>query len=550
MTLSFSDSSERFWRLVGALKGAPASEKGSAFEMLARHAANLVGPEFPRTEAADRLLALAGAHGLIEAYGDDGVQEMLARAFAEPADDNNDGGLDAEETRPPAFSDEALALGFAEQHAEHLRYVAVWGRWLRWDGVRWRSDDTLYAFHLARRRCREAAHSCDKPKISATLASAKTVAAVERLARSDRRIAATTDQWDTDLWALNTPAGVVDLRTGDRRFAAPHDYMTKVTGVAPDSSCPIPTWLRFLDRICGGNAELVAFLQRMSGYALTGVTSEHALFFIYGTGANGKSTFLNALTGCLGDYHRTSAIETFTASTTERHPTDLAALRGARLVTAVETEEGRRWAESKIKSLTGGDRIAARFMRQDFFEFTPTFKLIIAGNHKPGLRSVDEAIRRRFHLVPFTVTVPLDERDEALAEKLKSEWPGILAWSVQGCLHWRVRGLDAPEVVRTATHAYLEAEDALAAWIEDEGDIDLNAWEASADLFRSWKNWADRSGEYHGSIKKFSQRLEDRAEAIGIRKGRDGQGRRGFYGLRVTKIDLVNRPDEPPSAAT
>ena len=126
----------------------------------------------------------------------------------------------------------------------------------------------------------------------------------------------------------------------------------------------------------------------------------------------------------------------------------------------------------------------------------------------------------------------------------------ILAWAVQGCLHWRVRGLDAPEVVRTATHAYLEAEDALAAWIEDEGDIDLNAWEASADLFRSWKNWSDRSGEYHGSIKKFSQRLEDRAEAIGIRKGRDGQGRRGFYGLRVTKVDLVSRPDEPPIAAT
>ena len=218
-------------------------------------------------------------------------------------------------------------------------------------------------------------------------------------------------------------------------------------------------------------------------------------------------------------------------------------------MTAVETEEGRRWAESKIKSLTGGDRIAARFMRQDFFEFTPTFKLIIAGNHKPGLRSVDEAIRRRFHLVPFTVTVPPDERDETLSEKLKSEWPGILAWVIQGCLHWRVRGLDAPEVVRTATDAYLEDEDALAAWIEDEGDIDLNAWEALADLFRSWKNWADRSGEYHGSVKKFSQRLEDRAEAIGVRKGRDGQGRRGFYGLRVTKVDLVNRPDEPPGNA-
>src|SRR5262249_4902153 len=151
---------------------------------------------------------------------------------------------------------------------------------------------------------------------------------------------------------------------------------------------------------------------RLLGYALTGLTIEHALFFLYGTGANGKSVLMSTVAGILGSYHRTAPIETFTASTSERHPTDLAGLRGARLVTAVETEEGRRWAESKIKALTGGDRIAARFMRQDFFEFTPQFKLVIAGNHKPGLRSVDEAIRRRFNLVPFTVTIPKAERDE------------------------------------------------------------------------------------------------------------------------------------------
>ena len=245
--------------------------------------------------------------------------------------------------------------------------------------------------------------------------------------------------------------------------------MTKVTGIAPNGSCPTPVWAQFLDRTTGGDQELAKFLQRMSGYALTGLTDEHALFFIYGTGANGKSTFLNALTGCAGDYHKTSPIETFTASATERHPTDLAALRGARLVTAVETEEGRRWAESKIKSLTGGDRIAARFMRQDFFEFTPTFKLVIAGNHKPGLRSVDEAIRRRFHLVPFTVTVPPEERDETLAERLRAEWPGILAWAIEGCLDWRRQRLSPPAAVQAATAAYLDAEDALAAWIEDEG---------------------------------------------------------------------------------
>ena len=169
----------------------------------------------------------------------------------------------------------------------------------------------------------------------------------------------------------------------------------------------------------------------------------------------------------MGDYHRAAPIETFTASTNERHPTDLAGLRGARLVTAVETEEGRRWAESKIKVLTGGDKIAARFMRQDFFEFMPQFKLLIAGNHKLGLRSVDEAVRRRFNLIPFTVTIPPGERDQALSDKLKAELPGVLAWMIDGCLDWRTEWLSPPVAVTAATAAYLDAEDAIAAWMDE-----------------------------------------------------------------------------------
>jgi putative DNA primase/helicase len=546
MSISASEAIEKFWSLVDIFRAAPPSEKCTAFGELVRRAANLIAePEFPRTEAADRLKAVADTNGLSEAHGDDWVQEMLAKGFAEPALDDDTVTLDADDRRPPNFSDEALALGFAEEHSRYLRFIAAWGRWSFWNDVRWQFDDTLRAYDLVRRSCRAAASACDKPKIAVSIASAKTVAAVERLARADRRIAATTEQWDSDPWLLNTPGGVVDLRTGNIRPSLPSDYITKATSVTPDGACPISTWLRFLDRTADGNAELVYFLQRMSGYALTGVTSEHALFFIYGTGANGKSTFLNTLIGCQGDYHRTSPIETFTASATERHPTDLAALRGARLVTAVETEEGRRWAESKIKSLTGGDRIAARFIRQDFFEFTPTFKLIIAGNHKPGLRSVDEAIRRRFNLVPFTTTVPPAERDETLADQLRAEWPGILAWAIQGCLDWQQQGLAPPAVVRDATAAYLEAEDAMAAWIEDQGQIDPNAWESSADLFKSWKSWADRFGEFHGSLKKFCQRLEDRGGTLGLRKGRDGKGRRGFFGLCVTKPDLVTGAGGP-----
>jgi putative DNA primase/helicase len=444
------------------------------------------------------------------------------------------------DVRPPAFSDDALATRFAEQHENRLRYVAAWNQWLEWDGRRWLPDKTLLASHLVRRCCRKVAKECNsKPKISVAIASAKTAFAVERLTRSDRKFAATTEQWDTDEWLLNTPAGVIDLRTGKRRVHRQLDYMTKMTGVAPDGSCSIETWIKFLERVTGGDGDLIGFIQRMAGYALTGSTRDHALFFCYGTGANGKSTLLNALTGCIGDYHRASPIETFTASATERHPTDLAGLRGARLVTSVETEEGRRWAESKIKALTGGDKIAARLMRQDFFEFIPSFKLIIAGNHKPGLRSVDEAIRRRFHLLPFVVTIAAAERDETLSEKLKAEWPGILAWMIQGCLDWQARGLAAPEVVQAATSAYMEAEDTFAAWFDECAVRDNGSFETTGDLWASWDSYAKRVGEFPGSAKKFSQRLEDQGAAIGVRRHRT-ETHRGFLGLRLIRPDLAS----------
>jgi putative DNA primase/helicase len=435
------------------------------------------------------------------------------------------------EPRPPVFSDEALALRFAERHAGDLRYVAAWSKWLRWTGAVWQFDDTLGAFDLARIICREAAAECNKGRVAAGIASAKTVAAIERLARADRRLAATIDQWDADPWLLNTPCGIVDLRSGALAKLDPGRYCTKITAVGPGGECKI--WLAHLYRIAGGNGELVSYLQRVAGYALTGSTQEHALFFAHGHGANGKSVTTSTIAGVFGDYHRTAPIETFVASNGDRHPTDLAGLRAARLVTAVETEEGRGWAESKIKTLTGGDRIAARFMRQDFFEYTPSFKLLIAGNHRPGLRSVDEAIRRRFHLIPFDVTIPASERDVALVERLKAEWPGILAWAIQGCLNWQRQSLQPPAAVREATEAYLLAEDALTAWIDEKCERRSTAWTAVGDLFASWSAWATRLGEQPGSAKRFAQTLGSR----GFVAKRKDFGR-GFEGLKL-KLQYV-----------
>jgi len=196
----------------------------------------------------------------------------------------------------------------------------------------------------------------------------------------------------------------IDLRTGEQYAPRPTDYMTRLAPVAPGGDCPL--WRAFLARATDGDGELQAYLQRMCGYWLTGHVHDHALFFLYGTGANGKTVFIETVQGYSGDYALTAPIETFLAPKGERHPTELAMLRGARLVVAHETEAGRHWNESRIKALTGGDTIAARFMRQDFFTYKPTFKLCIVGNHKPALRTVNEAIRRRFHLVPFAVTIP------------------------------------------------------------------------------------------------------------------------------------------------
>jgi putative DNA primase/helicase len=299
----------------------------------------------------------------------------------------------------------------------------------------------------------------------------------------------------------------VDLRTGERYAPRPEDYMTKCAAASPGGECPL--WLAFLHRVTKGDVKLQNYLQRVAGYCLTGHTSEHAVFFLFGTGANGKSVFVNTLAGMMGDYAITAPMEVFIESHSDRHPTELAMLRGARLVVASETQSGRNWNEQRIKTLTGGDRISARFMRGDFFEFTPQFKLMISGNHKPSLRNIDEAIRRRLHLIPFVVTIPVGERDPDLAEKLKAEWGGILQWAIDGTLEWRRVGLSPPDVVVRATEEYLEAEDDIRSWISDCCTEESGARTSSSALYASWKDWAERVGRRGGpgSQKSFSESL-------------------------------------------
>ena len=427
----------------------------------------------------------------------------------------------------------SIALAFAKRHARELRYVAARGQWRHYDGTRWVQDDTLRAFDRARAICREVALECDKP--ASTVASAATVAAVERLAKADRRLAATATQWDANDWLLNTgnsdTAATFDLQTGNSRAPDPLDYITKKTACrrAPLGT-PHPHWTSFLDRVTDGHLELQSFLQRYIGYCCSGFTSEHVFVFAYGTGANGKSTFINTIAKIFGDYATVADMSTFIASSNERHPTDLAKLVGARLVVAQETQKGRRWDETKIKALTGGDKITARFMRQDFFDFVPTFKLFICGNHKPRLSSVDEAIRRRLLLVPFTVPIPLPERDPELMQKLEAEWPAILRWCIDGCLKWQHIGLEPPALVRDATDAYFANQDTLQQWLddctEDGGEF---AFSRTTELFASWKAWCESRNSKPGSAQALSEALVDR----GYVKKRNNVGQQGFCNLVV-----------------
>ena len=314
------------------------------------------------------------------------------------------------------------------------------------------------------------------------------------------------------------------------------DYCTKITAVSPRGDCP--KFKAFLRRIMRDDDEMVVFLKRASGCCLTGDTSEQAIFFNYGVGSNGKTVFMKTLSGILGDYCLSTPIETFTETKTDRHPTELALLRSARLVTATETEAGRYWAESRIKEITGGERIAARFMHADFFEYSPEFKPWISGNHRPRLRSVGKAMRRRIKIIPFAFIIPDAERDRDFAAKLEVEWPGILQWMIDGCLEWRKNGLAPPEAVEQATNAYFAAEDGYSDWIADRCETSGAYQARSTQLFGSWRDWAEKAGQRIGDNKQ----LREEMERLGFPLKHTKTGNY-YLGLRIREDPP--EPDEP-----
>lgn len=401
-----------------------------------------------------------------------------------------------------ALNEDTLATEFAERHKDQLRYCHHHGRWFIWTGSRWQKQETHLAFHWAREVVRDYnTRGHDK------LAKTSTAGGVERYCQADPVFAVTSETWDQDPFLLGTPEGAVDLTTGNIRPPRQSDFITKATAVAPAPVGSRPElWLRFLREATADDEGLTRFLQQMVGYALTGDCRAHALFFVYGPGGNGKSVFLNLISWLLGDYAAVAGMETFVSSSSDRHPTDLAMLRGARLVTAQETEEGRKWAQSRIKALTGGDPITARFMRRDFFTFQPQFKLVFVGNHMPSLSSVGEAERRRFNIIPFTHQPKTP--DFELPEKLKAEGPAILRWCIEGAQDWLTNGLVRPDIVAEATASYFDEQDLFRHWLDERCElVPLNRYAATAELFRNWKQFAEAAGEAPGAQKAFGEKM-------------------------------------------
>lgn len=465
----------------------------------------------------------------------------------------------------PDLSHDQLAIELGKAgFAKDARYVAQWSKWLFWSGSRWERDERLMHFTAVRDYLRAkatkliewgdkkaeailAAVEGDAVNEAKALTQAKAVQAyardnakamrqnpcvnaIESLAKSNAELVAVPSQFDADPMMLGTPKGTVDLATGNVRPAARADYLTRQCAVAPAArSTPCPTWMAFLHRAMNGDAQLIEFLQRVVGYTLTGQTTEHKLFFLFGTGRNGKSVFVNTIFGMMGDYAKRAPAQTFLDSHGERHPTDLAGLQGARFVAGSELPAGKAWNESIIKDLTGGDVITARFMRGDFFDYRPQFTLFIAGNHQPAIKTTDEAMRARIVLVPFTVTIPENERDPMLESKLRQEWAAILRWAIEGAVAWTQSGLQVPPSVRDASREYLDTEDHVGEFIDERLRTTSGNTLPSNELYRVFSDWQKNAGISPWSKKAMSQALTER----GIKSEKLTGGTRGYRNLAV-----------------
>lgn len=466
-------------------------------------------PDGSPTAAHDPCSHLANAHRIVEHYGD-----RLRYAV----------GIGWHAWAPPWQADELAARsivhGLGNIIAQEAADLAQWVAQAGTTAERGEREDVM------KRRFKWAGTSESAQTVEHSLEMAAPMLAIK------------ADVLDANPLLLGLPHGVLDLATGEHRAHRQSDLITKTAGCDFDPKATAPTWARFIEEAMGGDADLIDYLQRLTGYILSGQRGEHLLPILWGSGANGKSTFLGALQAAMGDYASTAAPGMLIQRGGTDHPTGLADLQGRRLVVVSETGEAGRLNEEQAKLLTGGDTITARRMRQDFFQFQPTHQLLLQTNHRPRVTGTDEGVWRRLRLIPFAVTVAHDKRDTHLPEKLRAELPGILIWCWQGWQRYREHGFNDPAAVRAATSEYREASDAVGAFLAECCTVHNHLTAKAGALYRAYSEWCTEAGERPRSQREFGMRLAER----GFLQTRTGAIRR-WRGLGLSGNDASDASD-------
>ncbi|AEF83780.1 conserved hypothetical protein [Treponema primitia ZAS-2] len=417
------------------------------------------------------------------------------------------------------FTDATNAERLLKIYGRDIRYNGAWKKWIVWDGKSWQIDDGarihekglemvrgIYDDLLKTSDYRE---RIEIEKYAMLSESVRRREAFIKAASWIKELNISSEELDGNPWLLSVRNGTIDIKGGTFREHRQEDMITKIANVDYDPAADCPAWKQFVREIMNFNGDIIRFLQAVAGMAITGDVSEQSLFILYGSGANGKSTFLNTLMYILGDYALTTTTETFMKRNNEQTTNDIARLRGARFVTTTELDQGRRLSEPLIKQITGNDKVTARFLYGEYFSYTPTYKIFMGTNHKPIIKGTDFGIWRRIKLIPFTTRIEADKQDKHLEEKLRAEAPGILNWLLEGAYRWLKEGLIVPEAVLAATDDYKGEMDVIGNFLKECCIQSPGVSIRIRELFKAYQEWCEQNNERAVSERLLSFRLKE-----------------------------------------
>jgi len=418
------------------------------------------------------------------------------------------------------YSDTTNAERLFRENKRDIRYLTAWKKWLVWNGTNWETDEGNALIHekglkTIRNIYQEilkTANSRERIEIMNFVKNSENIRRREAMIRTAQYIQElniTAEDLDVNPWLLNVRNGTVDVFTGEFREHRQEDLITKLANVDYDPAADCPLWKKFISEIMNFNPELIKFLQTAAGWSLSGDISEQSMFILYGTGANGKSTFLNTVMYLMGDYATSTFTETFMRKSGDGNTNDVARLRGARFVATTEIEEGRRLSEPLIKKITGNDQMTARFLYGEFFNFTPTFKIFMATNHKPVIKGTDHGIWRRIKLIPFLTKITEDKQDKHLEYKLREEASGILNWLLEGAAVWRKERLQMPNIILSATDEYRAEMDVIGNFIDERCILKKEVKINIRVLYKAYSEWCDENNEHAISERFFTLRFKE-----------------------------------------